>query len=479
MYDKALKSKIDAYIERNKGRILEDLKALVSIKSVSDTSEEVKPYGAGCRKALDKALSMASAMGFKAENRDYYYGLASSGEGEKTLGIFSHLDVVPEGTGWLNSPYTPIVKDGWIIGRGVSDNKNAAVIGLYVMDCIRSLGLPVRSRLQLFLGCAEETGMDDIVNFAKQGPMPDFSIVPDTSFPICHGEKGILDFDVIAPNAFEQITKFTGGFVGNMVAAQAQAEIPSNDMLLRELNVLAGNNERITIAENGGVITVSASGIASHASQPHGSVNAIKVLAEFLAGVRALSPSDAAIMALVAKALGDDYGKALGIACEDEPSGKLTCISGVAKTTSDKKLFLDFNIRYPVTVKGELVEAGLRKFFTAQGWTAAGVADSAPCYVPKDDPKIVQLREIYTNLTGKDSTPYVMGGGTYARYLTNAVGFGPNEDEEHPNLPASLGLPAGHGGVHQPDEACSLQLIYEAISIYTMAMVELDKIINK
>ena len=31
---------------------------------------------------------------------------------------------------------------------------------------------------------------------------------------------------------------------------------------------------------------------------------------------------------------------------------------------------------------------------------------------------------IYHEVTGKDATPYVIGGGTYARHLQNAVGFG-------------------------------------------------------
>lgn len=476
--DNTMKTKIDAYLERSKGAILEDLKTLVRIRSVSDAKSEVQPYGQGCRDVLDKALSMAKAKGFATENGGYRYGLAFSGEGKKTLGIFSHVDVVPEGNGWIYSPYEPLIKDGCIIGRGTADDKMAVVIGMYVMDCIRTLGLPVKSRIELYMGCAEETGMDDIVHFRAEQPMPDFSIVPDSSFPVCHGEKGIMDVEAASPAAFEQISSFTGGFVGNMVTDHAEARIPMNDMLYKELVALAKNNDRITLSIADGVIVAEARGVASHASMPEGSVNATRVLAAFLAGARALSPSDAALLAQVARILGDDYGEELGIAFTDAPSGRLTCISGLSRTLPDGRLKLAFDIRYPVTDRGERVSAAIRSYFAAHRWEVLSVVDSAPCYIPADDPKITQLCDIYAALTGEDATPYVMGGGTYARYLSNAVSFGPNGDESKSDLPDSLGLPAGHGGVHQPDEAFRIDRLLNAIRIYVMAMVELDKIVN-
>ena len=40
-------------------------------------------------------------------------------------------------------------------------------------------------------------------------------------------------------------------------------------------------------------------------------------------------------------------------------------------------------------------------------------------------------------------------------------------------------LPAGHGRVHQPDEARNIQGILEAIKIYVMSVIELDQLIQK
>ena len=55
-------------------------------------------------------------------------------------------------------PFEPVVKDGYLIGRGAQDNKGPAVAMLYVMRCIRELGLPAAHELCLFAGCDEERG---------------------------------------------------------------------------------------------------------------------------------------------------------------------------------------------------------------------------------------------------------------------------------------------------------------------------------
>ena len=192
MVSKELRQQIEDYAAQNRRSLVEDLKALVRIPSVSRQGEDGKPFGEGCAQALDKALEMAEGHGLTHRNCGCRYGLAGFGEGDKTIGLFCHLDVVPEGNGWIHSPYDPVEKDGFLIGRGVADNKNAAVLSMYVLRAFRELGLPLRSRLQIFFGCSEETGMEDIESFVREQPMPDFSIVPDTSFPVCHGEKGCL-----------------------------------------------------------------------------------------------------------------------------------------------------------------------------------------------------------------------------------------------------------------------------------------------
>ena len=66
--------------------------------------------------------------------------------------------------------------------------------------------------------------------------------------------------------------------------------------------------------------------------------------------------------------------------------GKLPAISGVAETR-EGCLVVHYNIRYPVTHRGELVKEGLEKTFAPAGWQLTVTGDSAPMYLPADDPK--------------------------------------------------------------------------------------------
>ena len=158
---------IDAFAEQNRENILRDITRLVAVPSVEGTPEPGAPFGAGPKAALDKALEIAAELGLQTYNADGYIGWAETGpigEGQKFLATITHVDVVPEGNGWDADPYTVRVKDGWLLGRGVADDK----------------GYPVRA----LLGANEETNMHDVDYYAEHYPMPAFCFTPDAEFPV-------------------------------------------------------------------------------------------------------------------------------------------------------------------------------------------------------------------------------------------------------------------------------------------------------
>lgn len=470
-----LNKQIANYIETNRNLIIKQLGELVSIPSVSVEPDGIYPFGEDCAEGLKLVLKQAEEHGFTATNHNYYYGTAVYTNpkyyaGEKTIGIFAHIDVVPDGNGWAYSPFEMTEKDGYLIGRGVSDNKNAAIVGMHVMRCIHELDIPFKSKISLYFGCSEETGMLDIEQYVKEQPMPDFSIVPDTNFPVCHGEKGIMGVGVIPAKPFKTILDLSGGLASNMVADAATATLPMDDKMLADLLAIAATHDDFIVFEKENKIIATTTGVATHAALPEGSVNAITLLAEILVQVD-IHQDDKDILSVLLETNVDSYGTGLGIDLEDQPSGKLTCINGMVRTV-DKLLSVDYNIRYPVTDKGSRCEKIITDYFKQKGWNTPIFSDSAPAYVPKDDPKITLLCNIYENITGKDSTPYVMGGGTYSRHLKNAVGFGM---ETHEPMP----FPAGHGGVHQPDEAIKIETLMEALKIYIISLIEIDNMLHK
>ena len=135
---------IKDYIKNHKNEMLEDLTDLIAIPSVSDDDEKVA-------EALRKAVDIALKHGFRAKSLlDDQVGIAEMGEGEETLGILTHVDVVPTGdmAEWHTDPYGGEIINGRIYGRGTQDDKGMLIASLYAMRAVRDLGLPLHKKVQ-------------------------------------------------------------------------------------------------------------------------------------------------------------------------------------------------------------------------------------------------------------------------------------------------------------------------------------------
>lgn len=188
-----LEHSIDVWIEENKNTLAEEICELIRIRSVADKDDKIKPFGQGCRDVLEKFMEICERHGLETQNHAYYVAEAydpAQKEKKDRIGLMGHLDVVPEGTGWLYPPYDGIRKGGWIIGRGSQDNKGPCMAGLYTLLCLRDLGIELKHDIRALAGTNEESGMEDAVYYRENCETPDFTIVVDSPFPLCYGEKG-------------------------------------------------------------------------------------------------------------------------------------------------------------------------------------------------------------------------------------------------------------------------------------------------
>ncbi|MBR3693629.1 MAG: M20/M25/M40 family metallo-hydrolase, partial [Erysipelotrichales bacterium] len=144
MVNEQVLEKVYAYIDSKRDEIIAELSDISSIRSVSDSKSDVKPFGQGCIDVLERMLSKGKEQGFETKNYDNYVGSILLNNGAKeNIGLWAHLDVVPEGDGWLSDPYVPVVRDGLLFGRGVGDNKSAAIATFYIQQAIRDLAIPM------------------------------------------------------------------------------------------------------------------------------------------------------------------------------------------------------------------------------------------------------------------------------------------------------------------------------------------------
>ena len=172
---------LEQWISRQEYQMREDIAALIRIPSIADQQEAIPgaPYGKKCREALEQMRAFGLREQMETEDIDGHCLTIATGKGNVEIGIWNHLDVVPEGKGWIYPPYTCTEKDGYLIGRGVQDNKGPAVAVLYAMKYCREKEILNNIKVRQILGCQEESGMTDVEYYLKYKKAPEYSFVAD------------------------------------------------------------------------------------------------------------------------------------------------------------------------------------------------------------------------------------------------------------------------------------------------------------
>ena len=169
---------------------IELLRALVGTPSVSGTEE---------------------VLGRWVESEVRNWGLSVSGDetgvlvelrGRRpgpTLAFASHLDTVPPGEGWTEDPFTAIIADGKLYGRGSGDAKASVAAMLYAARDLAEQGGPAAGRLVVLLGYGEETrhtSMPALV--ARAGPIDAAVVGEPTNLDVAVAQRGLMMVDLIA-----------------------------------------------------------------------------------------------------------------------------------------------------------------------------------------------------------------------------------------------------------------------------------------
>ena len=455
--DKNLRGNIDKFIEENYDAIFRDIARLVAINSVEGESAENAPFGPGPRKALDVGLQISRELGLEAVDCGGMIGYAQIGSAEKYIATITHLDVVPTGDGWTADPFTMREREGWIMGRGVLDDKGPSVLCLYALKYLKEHDIPLRYAVRALLGVNEETGMKDVEYYLANYPAPEFCFSPDANFPLCNGEKGIYHGRIISNLPLENIVDIRGGFAPNAVPDKAEAWVRAD---------VLESTDGVKAEKDGDVWHLTASGIGGHASLPEGTVNAIGVLVNYILDNGIARPQEEKYLRLISLLHKATDGSGLGIAADDGLFEPLTVVGGMIYVENGR-MVQTVDSRYPTNMSGEKIVAAVSAL---AGDIAEVTLDSnaEPFYMSLDNPAVKVCIDAYNDVTGENAKPYTIGGGTYARDFPNAVSFGP----EHPERP----MPDFAGPIHGVDEAASKDFLIEALKVYILALIELQKI---
>lgn len=428
---------IDRYIDGVQNEMISELQKLVRFPSVKAPSAGVgMPFGRPLAEALDYAMELGGRLGFETDNVDGYAGSISFGEGSETLGILCHLDVVPEGTGWKHPPYEGTVEGGRIYGRGTSDDKGPAICALYAMAAVKAAKLPLKRRVQLILGCDEESGSECMAHYNKHRHVPEIAFSPDAEYPVVYSEKGMIRFTLTKKYA-SGITLAAGeraNVVPNKAVAAISLDADAINPRARAFAARTGFGVEVEAADGGSLVTVT--GVAAHASTPNMGKNAIQAMLWLLNELKLPGEDGKAVAALHELVQMDMYAQNLGLSCEDE-TGNLTMNVGVVEWNSEGLHKLMFDLRCPRSMDFAKAKESIVSQFNAAGFEVAVFETVRPHYIPVDSELVSCLKRVYNERTGTNAEPISIGGGTYARSFPCAVGFGC----ERPGFEATMHMP--------------------------------------
>ncbi|MBQ3022186.1 MAG: Sapep family Mn(2+)-dependent dipeptidase [Clostridia bacterium] len=461
-------SKIDELIENIDERLIEDTIRLVNINSEQGEAKPGAPFGEGPRKVLDEVLSIGNKDGFFTT--DYNVGVISLAmkEGEPDLGVWIHGDIVPAGDGWNFEPYKGTFYKNCIIGRGAADNKGQLATLINLFRIFKELGIGLNYNPAIYVGSNEETGMRDIKGikgnpdakgFMNVCKFPRLSLVPDSSFPVGYGARGLNTFKIKSKKPLKSLT-LTAGL----------DETPGSATAILEGTDYPDKLPKCKITKEANKTIIETYSPPRHTSKPDPDGNMITFIADALLENNLVCGEDRHILELFRDASINIHGETFDIdVTGKDPKMGRTITYAKTILNHDGYVELELKVRYPIDITYEEIKEKMEKVCEERGLEVNSVLGNRP-YINDDKNEVVKtLTKIANEIKGTVKEPYICGS-TYGHYVPNAYAFGmdgncPPED-----------FPQGRGGAHGVDEAVSIVRLKEAMKIYARALLALNEI---
>jgi acetylornithine deacetylase/succinyl-diaminopimelate desuccinylase family protein len=210
--DNAIARKICEWIQKNQNNIIAFCCDLIKYKSVTGNEAEIQenviyPF-------ISNNINTEYLKVFSEDSHKYRpnivgvfaYGNRPKNKGSNLL-LNAHVDVVDVDENqlkrWLTDPWTSVVKDGKIYGRGASDMKGGISAMLWAIKAIQELGLEIAGKVGFELVVGEELMHHEVGTSAatkhliNRGYNFDFCIIPEpTSCEIHVASCGTFDFEI-------------------------------------------------------------------------------------------------------------------------------------------------------------------------------------------------------------------------------------------------------------------------------------------
>jgi acetylornithine deacetylase/succinyl-diaminopimelate desuccinylase-like protein len=228
--------KVIDYINVNRERYLEELKALLAIPSISALpahAGDVKRCAEWCADEM-RRIGLDHVRLIETPANPVVYGDWLGAQGAPTILFYGHYDVQPVDPLdlWESPPFEATIRDGEIYARGSADDKGQVFMHFKAIEAhLKQEGrLPVN--IKLILEGEEEVGsvnLDQFVSAHKADLGADVVVISDSPMfargipSICYGLRGLVYFQIDLRGSRTDLHSGSfGGAVANPALVLAQ-----------------------------------------------------------------------------------------------------------------------------------------------------------------------------------------------------------------------------------------------------------------
>ena len=148
--------------------VIQTLQRYIEMPNLSPFFDPDWKHNGHMHKAIDLAKAWVENQGFRAEvheieGRTPLLFIEIAGDSASTILMYGHLDKQPAMTGWQAGlgPWTPVLRDGKLYGRGGADDGYAVFAAISAVRAVQQAKAK-HSRIVIIIECCEESGSPDL-----------------------------------------------------------------------------------------------------------------------------------------------------------------------------------------------------------------------------------------------------------------------------------------------------------------------------
>jgi acetylornithine deacetylase/succinyl-diaminopimelate desuccinylase-like protein len=226
--------RVEAHIDANQDRFIEELKELMRFPSVSAQ----RAHDADTRACAEWLIEHFRKLGLDAQLVDVggqpIVRAVAKGRTDRRVIVYGHYDVQPEDPldEWKTPPFEPTIRDGILCGRGATDDKGQLFTHVKAIESLLATEGELPCEVVFLLEGEEESGGDALARYVEQARQEltcDAVIISDSTMydantpAITNGLRGIFafEFTVRGPSSDVHSGAY-GGAIANPALVVAQ-----------------------------------------------------------------------------------------------------------------------------------------------------------------------------------------------------------------------------------------------------------------